>query len=68
MFHKHYFQFLLGITVILGEIDDSGYAKFWGVNKEHYGLCENGDKAGLLPPQGSDPEARTRGGTLMSPA
>ena len=50
MFHKHYFQFLLGITVILREIDDNGYAKFGGVggvNKEHYGLCENGDKAGL---------------------
>ena len=21
----------------------NGYAKFWGVNKVHYGLCENGD-------------------------
>ena len=30
MFHKHYFQFLLGITVILREIDDNGYAKFGG--------------------------------------
>ena len=35
------FQFLLGITVVLIEIQDNGYAKFWGVNKVHYGLCEN---------------------------
>ena len=25
------------------EIEDKGYAKFWGVNKVHYGLCENGE-------------------------
>ena len=28
------------------EIEDSGYAKLWeggGVNKVHYGLCENGE-------------------------
>ena len=28
--HSHYFQFLLGITVVAREIEDNGYAKFWG--------------------------------------
>ena len=40
------FQFLLGITVAPGEIEDNGYAKFWGANNVHYadyGLCENGE-------------------------
>ena len=41
--HNHCFQFLLGITVVPGEIQDNGYAKFGGVNKVHYGLCENGE-------------------------
>ena len=41
--HNHCFQFLLGITVVLIEIQDNGYAKFWGVNKVHYGLRENGE-------------------------
>ena len=46
--HSHCFQFFLGITVILREIKDNGYAKFGGgggggVNKVHYGLCENGE-------------------------
>ena len=40
--HNHCFQFLLGITAVLREIEHYGYAKFWGVNKVHYGLCENG--------------------------
>ena len=35
------FQFLLGITVVPREIQDNGYAKFWGVNKVHYGLSKN---------------------------
>jgi len=39
--HSHCFQFFLGITVIPRE--GNGYAKFWGVNKVHYGLCENGE-------------------------
>ena len=38
--HNYCFQFLLGITVIPREIQDNGYAKFWCVNKVHYGLCE----------------------------
>ena len=41
--HNHCFQFLLGITVVLIEIQDNGYTKFWGVNKVHYGLRENGE-------------------------
>ena len=35
--------FILGITVVPREIGDEGYAKFWGVNKVNYGLCENGE-------------------------
>ena len=41
--HKHCFQFLLGITVVPREIEDNGYAKFWEVNKVHYGLCKIGE-------------------------
>ena len=41
--HNHCFQFLMGITVVAKEIEDNGYAKFWGLNKVHYGLCENGE-------------------------
>ena len=28
--HNHCLQFLLGITVVPREIEDNGYAKFWG--------------------------------------
>ena len=41
--HNHWFQFLLGNAVTLGEIEDNAYAKFLVVNKVHYGLCENGE-------------------------
>ena len=41
--HNYCFQYLLGITVVPRKIKDSGYAKFWGVNKVHFGLCENGE-------------------------
>ena len=42
--HNHCFQFLLGITLIPREIEDNyGYAKFEGVSKAYYGLCENGE-------------------------
>ena len=38
------FQFLLAITVVAREFEDSGqYADFWRVNKVHYGLGENGE-------------------------
>ena len=29
--------------VRLREIEDNGYAKFWGIKQVHYGLCENGE-------------------------
>ena len=42
--HNRCFQLFLGITVVLRDIQDTGYVKFWpGVNKVHYGLCENGE-------------------------
>ena len=41
--HTHCFQLLQGNTVVPREIEDNGYAKFCGVNKLHYGLCENGE-------------------------
>ena len=41
--HNYRFQFLLGITVVPREIENNGYAKFGGVNKVHYGLCENSE-------------------------
>ena len=34
------------------EIEVIGYAKIWGVNKVHYGLCENGEftaRVGNIP-------------------
>ena len=34
--------FLLGITAIPREIENNGYAKFWGANKVYYGRCANG--------------------------
>ena len=34
---------MMMITVVPREIEDNGYAKFWGVKKVHYGLCENGE-------------------------
>ena len=41
--HSHWFQSLLGITVVPKEIKDNTYAKFRGGNKEHYDLRENGE-------------------------
>ena len=41
--HNHYFQFPLGIRIVLREIEGNSYAKLWGVNKVHFGLCENGE-------------------------
>ena len=51
---NHCFPFLLGviqlsclgtmcITLSSREIEDSVYAKFWEINKVHYGPCENGE-------------------------
>ena len=41
--HNHCLQILQGITVVLREIENNGYAKFWGINKVYYGLCKNGE-------------------------
>ena len=43
--HNHRLGFLLGRLYYPGEIENNGYAKFWGVNKVHYGLCESGEFA-----------------------
>ena len=44
--YNHCFQFLLGITVVPRKIEDNDYAKFWEVNKVHFGLCEIGEYGG----------------------
>ena len=41
--HNHCLRFLLGRLQCPGEIRNSGYAKFCGVNKVHYCLGENGE-------------------------
>ena len=50
--HNHCFQFFLGNTVVIREVEDNGHIifLFWGgrgggkgVNKVHYGICENGE-------------------------
>ena len=53
VYHPYCFQFLQGNTVVPREIEDNGYAFFFGggegeagvvgVNKLHYGLCGNSD-------------------------
>ena len=40
--HNLCFSFLLGIAVVPREIENNCYAKFWGVNKVHYGRCASG--------------------------
>jgi len=41
--HKHCFQFLLGFTIVPRELENNTSAKFWGVNKVYYGLCESSE-------------------------
>ena len=48
--HNHCFQIIQCITVVPREIENNGYAKFFvvvvgggGVNRVHYGVCENGE-------------------------
>ena len=55
--HNHCFQFLLGKTVVIREVQGNGHKIFlffgWGgggakgrgrgVNKVRYGICENGE-------------------------
>ena len=38
---NHCLGFLLERLQYPGEIGNNSYAKFWGVNKVHYGLCES---------------------------
>ena len=33
----------MGRRLYSGEVGNNGYANFWGINKVHYGLCENGE-------------------------
>ena len=40
--HSLCVSFLLGIRVVLREIEDNAYAKFRGENKVYYGRCANG--------------------------
>ena len=40
--HKHFFQFLLGLTMVPRENQNNAYAKFGGTNKEYYGIFESG--------------------------
>lgn len=40
-FAKPFFSIPLGITVVQRELEDKGYVKFGGVDKVHYGRCEN---------------------------
>ena len=50
--YNHCFQlFFSGVLVVPREIEDKGYAKFWGVNKQHYGLCENGERKKNFRPE-----------------
>ena len=35
----------MGRPLYSGEIENNGYANFWGIKKVHYGLCENGEYA-----------------------
>ena len=40
---------MMMITVVPREIEDNGYAKFRGVKKIHYGLCENDELTVWVP-------------------
>ena len=48
IFHTHCFQFLLGITVVLREIKNNGYEKFWGVSKLNSVLYGNAEQLFLV--------------------
>lgn len=41
-------KFLLGITVVLREIEDNGYEKFFGVSKLHSVLYGNAEQLFLV--------------------
>ena len=40
-FAKPFSSIPLSITVVQTEFEDKGYGKFGGVDKVHYGRCEN---------------------------
>ena len=40
--HKHCFCFLLGPLYVPRETGNNAYAKFWGTNKEYYGIFRTG--------------------------
>ena len=40
--HKHFFHFLLGLTVVPRENKYNAYAKFGGTDKEYYGIFRSG--------------------------
>ena len=41
--HSVCFSFLLGITVVPGEIENNAHAKFWRANEVQYGRCTSGE-------------------------
>ena len=43
MLHNLCFSFLVGITAVPREIENNPYAKFYGVNKVHFGRCASGE-------------------------
>ena len=70
--YNNSFQFLLGITVVPREIEDSGYSIsfFFGVgggNKMHCGPCENGEwQTRALAIRGRLGTERTEGGGVRA--
>ena len=40
--HNLCFSFVLGITAVPRETENSAYAKFWGAKKVHYEKCGSG--------------------------
>jgi len=45
--HKHCFQFLLGIRIIIRENKNNVYADFGGADGEHYGVFRSGPFSGV---------------------
>ena len=43
IWHILCFSFLLGIIAFPRKIENNAYAKFWGLNKVHYGRCASGE-------------------------
>ena len=58
--HNHCFQYLLGITVVPGQIEKEGYAELLGVNNVHLGLYENGEFRTTGSPCGGRTSWQTR--------